>query len=236
MTAMLARSAMVASGNLLAGRRSAHGLAGLLLGRLVRRCRWLVGRLAGVVRGLRRSRRRRGRGAAAAVRAVEARSLEDDPHRREHLPEAAAAVVANGERVVAELLDGLHLLTALSAGVLIRGHSPSFTRAQISTRDSRLLSISNRARLPQIPPRPAAGRHARGRGGSGGHAPPCLADPRGVRGPRTPTEGASGATLPFGRADQAGRGRGVRAGAGRAAWGAGRSWGAAGSSSSSSSS
>src|SRR3954469_16754294 len=68
-----------------------------------------------------------GRGVAGghlvpAVVAVEARPLEDDADGTEHLAQPALADRALGQRVVGERLDGLEVVAALGAGVLVRRH------------------------------------------------------------------------------------------------------------------
>ena len=84
-----------------------------------------VGRRARRAVGARLRLRHRAPGACAAVRAVEPAALEDDPHRREHLPQLAAALGADGERRVGERLHGVEPVIALGAGVLVGGHCSS---------------------------------------------------------------------------------------------------------------
>ena len=79
-----------------------------------------------LVRGAVRGRGLRGRVAAglrrAAVVAVEARALEHDAHRVEHLAEPALALGADRQGVLGEALHDLEEVSALGAGVLIGGH------------------------------------------------------------------------------------------------------------------
>src|SRR5258708_5100511 len=137
---MVATSAIAGSGDLLAGRgrgrpdRGAHGLARLLGRRLIRRPVAVSARrardsrtgIAGLLilgRGGRRAR------PVPAVRAVEARALEDDPYRGKDLPEPASAGGAHAERRIGELLHRLDRLATVGAGVLVCRHGPSFTQA-----------------------------------------------------------------------------------------------------------
>src|SRR5215813_2545101 len=105
--------------------------------RLARALRTLAARLA--VGG-------RGRGCSPlavrpAVGPVEARPLEHNSDWREHLAQPAAARAAYRQRVVAETLHDLKLVSALGAGVLVRRHGPS--KQSVSTRSSQLLNRSN---------------------------------------------------------------------------------------------
>src|SRR6266704_146277 len=61
-------------------------------------------------------------GGTAAVRPVEAGTLEHDANRREQLAKPAPAGGAHGERVIAELLDSLEALPAFGARILVRRH------------------------------------------------------------------------------------------------------------------
>src|SRR5439155_21814777 len=116
-------------------RRSPPCSGGLLLGSSRRGL--LAGRLRAVLRlaalrvGLRLGRRprlrlgRRGLGLGAAVGGVEARSLEHDPGRMEHLPERPSTDPAGREGGLADPLEHLDVLSAFRAGVLVGGHRAS---------------------------------------------------------------------------------------------------------------
>ena len=100
----------------------------------------------------RKSRTRRSRlavdlgpvdGGATAVRPVEARPLEHDADRREHLAEPAAAGRALGQRVVAELLDSLQPLPAFGARILVRRHLVPPPHAAAGTHGGGLLNGSS---------------------------------------------------------------------------------------------
>src|SRR5690606_15377802 len=66
----------------------------------------------------------RGGARGRRVRRVEARSLEDDAHRVEDLPQGLLrALGAGGQRVLAEALVLLETMSAVLAGVDVRGHA-----------------------------------------------------------------------------------------------------------------
>src|SRR6266540_1218077 len=61
----------------------------------------------------------------AAVGAVEARPLERDADRAEHLAQRAPALLTRGEGIVGERLHDLGLVAAFLAPVLVGGHLPA---------------------------------------------------------------------------------------------------------------
>src|SRR6476659_601361 len=122
--ALCGRSAGRGAGRRRGGRRlRAAGVLAVAAGRLVGRGVGLLGVALGAV-GLGVDL---GRGVAGgllvpAVVAVEARPLEDDADGAEHLAQPAMADGALGQGIVGERLDGLEVVAALGAGVLVRRH------------------------------------------------------------------------------------------------------------------